>query len=114
MVSQMDKSADLFTLTKRSGGFSSHPFAIAGSPQPLQFPNKVAARSAPVRADRPACLLRAAVCVVFPLPPRFENAQVRPGASYGVPGEPCGSTNSNSQVLPIEQPSADPFGGEAA
>jgi len=123
MVSQRDKSADLFALTTRSlNCFQGSPeqiqsfraFAFACSPKLLRIQKKRTATGTTARAAIPVRQLRAEARFAFPWRGRSVNAQVRAGAADGASSEGCETGISNFQVQPNEQPSAEGFGAEAA
>jgi len=123
MVSQRDKSADLFALTTRSRNcFQGSPeqiqsfraFAFACSPKLFRIQKKRTATGTAARAAIPVCQLRAEARFAFPWRGRSVNAQVCLGAADAAAREPCEPWARNFQMQPNEQPSAEGFGAEAA
>jgi len=123
MVSQRDKSADLFALTTRSRNClrgspeqiqSFRAFAFACSPKLFRIQKKGTATGTTARAAIPVRQLRAEARFAFPWPGRPVNAQVRTGAADSAASEACKTGISSFQVQPNEQPSAEGFGAEAA
>ena len=113
MASQWDKSADLFTLTARSENCFSDKSALTSALQLLQVQKQKMAEGATGQADRTVRRHTAAARIVVPWQ-EFESAQVLRDAADGVAGERAESTFHKPQVQPIEQPSAEEFGDEAA
>ena len=93
MASQMDKSADLFALKARSRNCLSSYCEPTGAARPLQVQKQEMAAGTNGRAGRNLRRLQAA---------------------DGTPNEFCKPTFHKIQIQPIEQPSTEEFGGEAA
>ena len=113
VASQKDKSADLFALTARSKNCPSSNREPASSAQLLQVQKQKMAEITIGRADRTVRRQTAAACPVSPWK-KFESARVCLDAADGAASEPCESTFHNIQIQPIQQPSAEDFGDEAA
>jgi len=93
MASQKDKSADLFALTARSRNCLSSYCEPTGATRLLQVQKQEMAADTNGRAGRNLRRLQAA---------------------DGAPNEFCKPTFHKTQLQPIEQPSAEEFGDEAA
>jgi hypothetical protein len=113
MASQRDKPADLFALTARSRNCLSNDCAPASWTRILQVQKQKTAEGTTGRAGRTVRRPRVDGCIPFPWQ-KSESAQVCCDAADGVASELRESTFRRLQVQPIEQPSAEYFGGEAA
>src|ERR1035441_2780210 len=112
MVSQRDKSADLFALTTRFMGCVHHPNALACSPQSLDIQANRLHTGTTARVDRAA--LRAEARFERSWQGRSGNAQVCAGSADGAGREPCDLRVLNIQFQPNKQLSAEESGAEAA
>jgi hypothetical protein len=113
MASQWDKSADLFALMARSRNCLSSDCPPVSRARILQVQKKKTAEGSTGRADRIVRQLRAAAWFAFPWR-KSGTAQVCLAAADGAARATYESTCHKLQIQPIEQPSAEDFGGEAA
>jgi len=113
MASQWDRSADLYALTARPRNCLSSNCPPVSGARILQVQKKKTAEGTTGRVDRIMRQLRAAAWVAFPWR-KSGSAQVYLAAADGAARATNESTFHNLQIQPIEQPSTEEFGGEAA
>ena len=109
MASQWDKSADLFALTARSRNCLSSDCPPVSRARILQVQKKKTAEESTGRADRIMRQLRAAARFAFPWRKSGSTQACR-----GTARAKYESKFHKLQIQPIEQPSAEEFGGDAA
>jgi hypothetical protein len=113
MESQRDKSADLFALTARSRNCRSRSRAPVNPARLLQIRKQQTAEGASSRTASSIRRFLSGAVFAFPIQ-KSEGTQVWRGAADGGRSEPFELTFQKHQVQPIEQPSAENLGGEAA
>jgi hypothetical protein len=114
MASQKDKSADLFALTARSKNCFSHRWAPANRARIPQLQKQETTEGTTGRADGVLRRLKATTQFVVQCQRRFESVQICRCTADDAASERREFTFHNFQFQPIEQPSAEYVGDEAA